>query len=236
MSALRALKMAAQATPTDSAVQYQLALVYRKQGREEDAKKAFALLTELRRSADEESQLRFDCEQKLDQGRSEEAHAVCGRLYDPNNAGKLTALGTIYGQRGDLEAALEPLRRTAELEPQSPQMQYNLAFTYYELDRLEEARVPIAQAVERWPDLFQLNSLYGAVLLKMGREREAWPVLQRAHRLNQEDQRTSDLLCRAALSLARSSLGAGEYGDASQAGIRLRLEQIHWLVRSHRSR
>jgi len=207
------LKVAAQANPTDSAVPYQLALVYRKLGREEEAKKAFARSTELRRSGDEESQLRLDCAAKLDHGLREEAHLVCGRLYDPNNAEKLTALGTIYGQHGDLEAALDPLRRAAELEPQSPQMQYNLAFTYYELNRLEEARAPIARAVERWPDLFQLNSLYGAVLLKMGRDAEAWPVLERAHRLNQQDARTSDLLYRTALSLARSNLAAREYAE-----------------------
>ena len=36
-------------------------------------------------------------------------------------------------------------------------MQYNLAFTYFELNRVEEARVPIARAYERWPDLFQLH-------------------------------------------------------------------------------
>src|SRR6202035_3984027 len=57
------------------------------------------------------------------------------------------------------------LQRAAELAPQSPQMQYNLAFTYYELKRFEEARQPIAKAVQRWPDIFQLNSLYGAFYL-----------------------------------------------------------------------
>lgn len=213
-SAEKWLKLAAQANPADSAVPYQLALVYRQEGREQEAEKAFALSAEFRRRGAEESRLRLECAQKLDQGPREEARAVCGRLYDPNNAAKLAALGTIYGQHGDLEAALEPLRRAAELEPQSPQMQYNLAFTYFELNRFEEARVPIARAVERWPDLFQLNSLYGAVLLKLGRDREAWPVLLRAHELNQQDSRTSDLLCRTALSLARASLAAGEYSEA----------------------
>jgi len=197
------LKAAAQANPADSAVPYQLALVYRKQGREEEAKKAFALSTELRDKGAEERQLRHDCDQKLTAGSRNEARTVCGRLYDPDNAEKLTLLGTLYGQHGDLEAALDPLKRAAELQPQSPQMQYNLAFTYYELNRLEEARAPIARAVERWPDLFQLNSLYGAILVKMGRDEQAWPVLMRAHQLNLEDARTSDLLFGAAMRLQR---------------------------------
>jgi tetratricopeptide (TPR) repeat protein len=208
------LKVAAQANPADGAVEYQLGLVYRKEGRGQEAEKALALSTDLHRSAAEDSELRHECAQKLDQGSREEAHAVCARLYDANNAEKLTALGTIYGQHGDLPAALEPLRRAAELAPQSPQMQYNLAFTYYELGQFEEARAPIAKAVERWPDIFQLNSLYGAVLLKLSLEQEAWPVLRRAHQLNQQDARTAELLFRTTMSLARASLAAGENVNA----------------------
>ncbi len=208
------LKLAAQASPEDSAVPYQLALVYRKQGRDAEAKKAFDLSAQIRRRDADDSQLRHECAQKLDEGPRDEARAVCGRLYDPGNAAKLTALGTIYGQHGDLESALEPLRRAAELEPQSPQMQYNLAFTYYELHRFEEARQPIAKAAERWPDIFQLNALYGAVLLKLGDERGAYPVLRRAHELNPADARAGDLLYGTTLALARTSLAAREYSDA----------------------
>ena len=208
------LKLAAQANPEDSAVPYQLAQVYRKQGREAEAKKAFALSAEIRRRDANDSQLRHECAQKLDEGPRDEAHAVCGRLYDPDNAEKLTALGTIYGQHGDLEAALKPLQRAAELAPQSPQMQYNLAFTYYELNRFEEARQPIAKAVERWPDIFQLNSLYGAVLLKQGQEHEAYSPLRRAHELNPTDIRTAGLLYTATLGLARARLAAHEYSDS----------------------
>jgi len=210
------LLAAAQANPADGAVPYQLGLVYRKQGRDDEAKKALALSADLHRKAAEDSELRHECARKLDQGPREEAHEVCGRLYDGNNAEKLAALGTIYGQHGDLQAALEPLRRAAELAPQSPQMQYNLAFTYYELNQFEEARAPIAKAVERWPDIFQLNFLYGAVLLKLGEEREAWPVLRRAHQLNQQDARTTQLLYETSMSLAKASEAAGKLADAQQ--------------------
>ena len=47
-------------------------------------------------------------------------------------------------------------------------MQYNLALTYYQLDQFQQARGPLANSLERWPDLFQLNALYGAVLVKLG--------------------------------------------------------------------
>ena len=190
------LEQAEQANPSDPAVPYQLGLLYRKLGREAEAKDAMARSTGLRQRDAEVSQLRHDCADKLDHASREEAHAACSRLYDAHDAAKLTVLGTLYGQHGDPEAALDPLRRAAELAPQSPQMQYNLAFTYYELTRFADALPPVQKAAERWPDIFQLSSLYGMVLVKLGRENDALPVLRHAHQLNPDDARISDLLNR----------------------------------------
>lgn len=208
------LKQAVQINPQDNLAEYQLGRVYQKLGRAEEADKAFALSVEMRRRGTSESQLKLECEQKLDQGPREEALAICQRLYDPNHADKLTALGTIYGKHGELEAALGPLRRAAELEPQSPQTQYNLAFTYYKLKRFEDARAPLAKALARWPDLFPLNSLYGAVLAELGENTAAYPALRRAHQLNPQDGPTGELLYRTTLALARKSQAAREYSEA----------------------
>jgi tetratricopeptide (TPR) repeat protein len=207
------LKEAARFDPQDARTQYQLALVFRKEGKEDDAKKAFALSDELRQQSTKESQLKLECSQKLDQGLREEADAVCEQLYDPDNAEKLTALGTIYGQHGDLEAALKPLQRAAELEPQSPQMQYNLALVYFQMSRFEEAREPLETAVKRWPDLFQLNALYGAVLAKLGEDTAAYRALRHAYELNSQDKGTGDLLYLTTLGLGRKAQEAKQYSD-----------------------
>src|SRR5205807_1144599 len=193
---------------------YQLGLVYRKQGREEEAKKALALSDELRQREDNESRLRMECAQKLDQGLRDEARAVCEQLYDPDDAEKLTELGTIYGQHGDSEAALKPLRRAAELAPQSPQMQYNLALAHYQLNQFEEARTPLSNAVTRWPDIFQLAALYGAVLSKLGEDLPAYQALRHAHELNAQDSATDDLLYLTTLALARKAQSARQYPEA----------------------
>ena len=117
----------------------------------------------------------------MDSGPREDAHAICEKLYsDPDDAERLTSLGTIYGQHGDPEAALKPFLRAAELSPQSPQVQYNLAFTYSQLNRYQDARVPLERALKRWPDLFPLNALYGAVLVKLGEDAQAYETLPRA--------------------------------------------------------
>jgi tetratricopeptide (TPR) repeat protein len=207
-------RQAAELTPHDARVQYQLGQVYRKEGKEEEAKKAMALSSEQRRRDSSESQLRLECAQKLDQGPREEAHDFCAQLYDPDNAEKLTALGTIYGQHGDADAALKPLRRAAELAPQSPQMQYNLALAYFQLNRFEEARTPLANALAHWPDIFQLNALYGAVLSKLGEDLQAYQSLRHAHELNAQDVPTGDLLFLTGLSLARKAQSARQYPDA----------------------
>jgi tetratricopeptide (TPR) repeat protein len=213
-SAEKWLKEAAKANPRDSRVQYQLGVVYRKLDREDEARKALALSKELRERDNNESQLRRECAEKLEQGPRDEAHALCDQLYDPDNAERLTTLGTLYGQHGDPEKALQPFRRAAELAPQSPQTQYNLAMAYYQLHRFDEAQVPLAGALKRWPDLFQLNSLYGAVLLELGEVQKGYAALHHAHELNPQDSATADLLYRAALALAKKSQETRQYAES----------------------
>lgn len=208
------LKEAAQLNPRDSRIPYQLGFVYRKEGREEDAKKALALSSDLRRQDDNEAQLRTECGDKLKEGNSEEAHAICDKLYHDDDADRLTALGMIYARHGDLDAALKPFLRAVELSPQSPQVQYNLALTYFQMNRLEDARVPLERALERWPDLFPLNALYGATLVKLGAEEQAFDVLQHAQELNPQDTATADSLYFLSLKLAEKSQAAKQYSSA----------------------
>jgi tetratricopeptide (TPR) repeat protein len=229
------LKEASRINPRDARVLYQLGFVYRKEGRPEEARKTLAASEELRRRDQSEGLLKTECGKKLDQGPREEARSFCEQLYVPDDAEKLTSLGNIYGQHGDLEAALKPFRRAADLEPQSPQMQYNLALVYYQLNRFEEAREPLAQAIQRWPDLFQLNALYGAVLLNLGDEVRAYQALHHAHQLNPQDSGTGDLLYRVTLLLARKSQDAREYSNSLQylgEAIKLRPQESE----PHRSR
>src|SRR4029077_15335448 len=127
---------------------------------------------------------------------------------------KLTALGVLYGQHGELDKAVKPLRRAAELAPQSPQMQYNLAFTYYQLKRFEDGRGPLETAVRRWPDLFPVNALYGAVLWNLGEVLPAYQALRHAYHLNSQDTATAALLYQCTLELARRSEDAGADSEA----------------------
>lgn len=223
-SAEKWLREAAQLEPQDARAQYQLGLLYRKEGREEEAKKTLARSEELRQRDAEVSRLRIGCGQKLEQSSLEEARLVCEQLYDPNDADKLTMLGTIYGGHGDFAEALKPLRRAAELSPHSPQMQYNLALAYFRMGRFEEARAPLQTAVERWPDLFDLNALYGAVLAKLGLNLPAYQALHHAYELNPADSGNTNLLYVVALALARESQSTKQYATALRY-----LKEAAWL-------
>jgi tetratricopeptide (TPR) repeat protein len=93
-------------------------------------------------------------------------------------------------------------------------MQYNLALALYQLNRFEEASAPLAHALKRWPDLFQLQALYGAVLLKLNQALPAYQALNQAHQLNPQDSGTADLLYTAALALARKNQEASQYTES----------------------
>lgn len=204
------LKEAERISPLDSRVPYQLGLVYRQEGRTEEAQKSLALSEELHRQDDAEAQLRAECGQKLDTGPREEARAVCEKLYHADDAERLTSLGMIYAQHGDLEASLKPFLRAVELSPQSPQVQYNLALTYFQLNRFADARPPLEQALKRWPDLFPLNALYGATLANLGEDAQAHDVLRHARDLNPDDPATANLLYSTTLKLAETNQKSGQ--------------------------
>jgi tetratricopeptide (TPR) repeat protein len=208
------LKEAARLNPRDSRIPYQLGFVYRKQGHEDKAKQSMALAQQLKQKESEESQVKTECGEKLEQGSRDAARAICDRLYDPDNPEKLTSLGMLYGQHGDLEAALKPLRRAAELSPQAPQMQYNLALTYFQLNQFENARKPLEPAVQRWPDVFQLNALYGAVLMKLGDLQPAYQALRHARELNPQDQPTAEMLYATTMDLAHRDERAQQYSES----------------------
>ncbi|MGH9433284.1 MAG: tetratricopeptide repeat protein [Terriglobia bacterium] len=199
------LHTAAKTAPKDFRVQESLGLLYRQEGRKDEAQKSFELAGELQERDAEVSGERIACIQKLQTGSLPEARAVCERLFDTNDVEKLTMLGTIYGQHGDYAEALKPLRRAAELNPNSPQMQYNLALDCFRLKRYAEARTALSGAVKQWPDLFELNSLLGVVLYRLGEDPAAYRVLSHAHDLNPQDAETADFLCEVAVILARRS-------------------------------
>lgn len=208
------LDAAANLSPRDPHVEERLAALYRQEGRAADAQKALARAVALQQSDAQADQLRLDCVQALGSGSLEAARPVCQRLFDPDDAGKLTMLGTLYGEHGDFEDALPPLRRAAELSPASPQMEYNLALACFRLKRYDESRTALLGAVKQWPDLFELNSLLGVVLYRLGDLDGAYEMLNHAHALNPQDRDSSAFLYEVSLVLAEKRVVATRFRAA----------------------
>jgi Flp pilus assembly protein TadD len=210
------LVKAAELSPRDATVQYRLGLLYSEAGRKQEAARAYSRSEQLRKQDTEFDRLRVECKQRLNEGSLDSARPVCEQIFDPDDAERLTALGTIYGERGYYAEALELLRRAAALSPASPQTQYNLAFDYFQLKRYAEAREPLVKAVERWPDLYPLNALLGAVLYELGEEAPAYLALRRAHELNMQDPATTTALYDVALKLAQKMLLSKQYAESQR--------------------
>lgn len=213
-SAEKWLLQAAELEPNDPLPEYALGQLYSETGRKPQAGRALAKSEELRERQAEVDRLRVECTKQLEQGPLAEARQVCNRLYDRDDFEKLTILGTLYGQRGDYVDALAPLQRAAEIKPALPQTQYNLALNYVRLDRYPEAKQALAKAVERWPDLFPIASLWGGVLYKLGDEPAAYAALDHAHQLNPQDDETAGLLYDAAMRLGQQSLVNKQYAES----------------------
>jgi tetratricopeptide (TPR) repeat protein len=210
------LHKAETAAPTDVHVCERLAALYRQEGRASDAEKALERASQLRQRDAETENERLACAQKIESSSLDAARAVCERLFDPADPAKLTMLGTIYGQHGDFEDALRPLRQAAEVSPASPQMQYNLALVCFRLKRYDEARAALLGAVKQWPDLFQLNSLLGVVLYRLGDLAGAYETLVHAHMLNPRDQDCSAFLYEVSMVLAEKRVAEKDYTPALQ--------------------
>jgi tetratricopeptide (TPR) repeat protein len=209
------LQAGARLNPQDFHTQERLAALYRQEGKSAEAKEA-AAQAEARRNRDAEaSQKKIACAQAL-QSSSAGANSVCEQLYDPNDVGQLTMLGTLYGQHGEYEAALKPLRRAAELDPKSPQAHYNLGLDCFRLGRYAEARDALANVVRLWPDLAPLSALYGGALYKLGDKAAAYEALRRAYQLDPQNPGAATMLYDAGLSLAEESLVGKQYTESAK--------------------
>ena len=109
------LKKATEVTPRDTRVQYQLGMIYRKARARSGGQEGVRVFRRNCASAMTTRPHPVEVRAEADQGHAKTPTAVCEQLYDPDNADKLTELGTLYGQHGDPAAALKPLQRAAEL-------------------------------------------------------------------------------------------------------------------------
>ena len=188
------LERAAKLLPRDYRVHYRLARAYSSGGREKEAAREYELYSQLR---DEHKNTEKDvraCTSALLTEPLPGAREVCRRIYDPNDADKLTLLGQLFGDGGAFAEALDPLTRAVQLDPTSFEAWHNLGVTYFRLNQYKEARAPLEKAVALRPEFYGSVVLLGATLYMLGDDAAALPVLEHAHRLNPADAQTEAVL------------------------------------------
>lgn len=212
--AIKWLRKGTQTDPRDFRVHYRLARALQQAGLHKESEEEYTRSTELRENYNESARQSLACNQAIRAKPIEEARAVCNAMFDPNDPDRLTTLGMLYGENGKYIEAIEPLKRAAELDPDSFEVFHNLGLTYFRLKRFAEARAPLEKAVSLRPDFFGSNALLGATLYSLKDDQEAYRVLDFAHQLKPDDADTAELLFRLAVILGNKLAGSGDYSNS----------------------
>src|SRR4029079_5417297 len=97
------------------------------------------------------------------------------QLLALDDAEFLIALGTLFGQSGIPEQAVEPLEKAVSLSPNSFEAQFNLGYTLLALRKEEVAEKYLQRAAELRPDSFEAHSLLGVI---RGNRKENLPAIE----------------------------------------------------------
>lgn len=134
------------------------------------------------------------CRQLLQAGREREAWTRCSPALKTNDIDKLVAVGMMFGEFSDYGRAVEALRRALAFNAESPEINYDLGYTYYQMKDYARAARYSQIAVAKRPDFFEALEVYGMVLYKSGKDDAARSVLFRAHQLRPDDRTVAEAL------------------------------------------
>ena len=188
------LQQAAAQNPRDSRVHQLLARAYQKLGQSARAEKEFAETRRLHNYYLEGSVAIGRCRALLNQGQTDQAWNLCRPMTATDDVDKIVAIGMLFGQAQKYRQALTAWDKAVALDPDSSEIQHNLALTCFHLKDMLQARRHAAEAVRLRPDFVEANILYGTILYMGAEDQEALAVLTRAHELKPDDPTVRRLL------------------------------------------
>jgi tetratricopeptide (TPR) repeat protein len=165
-----------------------------KLGRQQEAEQEFSRTKELYAYYAEGSRALAACQVLLGAGRSDEAWQQCGAMVETDDVDKLVALGVAFGGKGDAQHARIIWEKARRLDPDSPEINYNLALACFHVRDLRQAEAYVRDAVRLWPDFPEANVLYGTVLYMLADDARAREVLSHAQELRPDDEMVRRLL------------------------------------------
>jgi protein O-GlcNAc transferase len=180
--------------PRDFRAHQRLARVLLKLGRQQEAEREFSQTKELHAYYMEGSRALAACQTLLVADKVDEAWQQCGSMAETDDVDKLAALGIAFGEKGDAKHARTMWEKAVRLDPDSPEINYNLALACFHLHDMKQARASANNAVRLWPDFPEANVLYGTILYMLRDDASAKRVLQHAAELRPEDEMVRRLL------------------------------------------
>jgi tetratricopeptide (TPR) repeat protein len=84
--------------------------------------------------------------------------------------------------------------RALELDPESPEVNYNLGYTYFQMKDYAQARRYLEPALRLRPDFFEALAIEGTALYMLHDDAAAAKSLERAHQLRPDNLAVSKLL------------------------------------------
>jgi tetratricopeptide (TPR) repeat protein len=187
--ALDLVQRALQMTPWESSLHYQLARIYQKTGRLNEAKEEFDATNRLKQSDQTSIQKLLDIfmaiqESKPDRVSSLRQELLAQTSRDPEI---MHSLGLLLGKNGYYAEAREPLGLAAQMMPESYDAHYNLGLTLMKVGNAAEAEPALRKAVELRPDAFGANSALAVLYVNQGRSVEAIEHLNAARQARPDD-------------------------------------------------
>lgn len=180
--------------PRDFRAHDLLARAYVKTGHPREAEREFEQSDQLHQYYLAGKQQLLSCRQQLATGRVDQAWADCGRSLVSDDVDMLVAVGMLFGEYREYDHALEVFGRARTLDPDSPEINYDLGFTYFQQEQYARAREFLDAALRGRPDFFEALTVQGAVLYKLNDTRSAQQVLEHAHALRPNDPDVNRLL------------------------------------------
>jgi tetratricopeptide (TPR) repeat protein len=191
---IEVLRQATAQNPRDSRIHLLLARAFQKLAQGDRAESEFAEARRLHDYYLEGSVAIGRCRALLLEQKTEAAWDLCKPLTETDDVDKIVAIGMLFGQAEQYRQAREVWEKAVSLDPDSSEIQHNLALTCFHLQDMRHARDHAAAAVRLRPDFVEANILYGTILYMGAEDKEALTVLTRAHALNPEEPSVRHLL------------------------------------------
>ncbi len=155
-------------------------------------------------------------------------HHHAGRLADaetiylqilqnqPDHPEALYLLGALKGQRGDIDAGIDLIRRAIGFRPNAAEAHRNLGVLFAQQDRMEEAFNAFSRAAQLQPDSPHIHQDIGKILMKQNRPDEAIAAYSKAISLKPDFVEAHLLLGNALSAMRRYDEALAAYTRVAQ--------------------